>query len=106
MTNLVPPLPGGRRDLEQQFFQNMILEIRRGNVKPEFLRDFSRQPFSDRLLQAVQVGMLDIDPVQKTATILGPPRLESLSDDDWLAVLGAASELHRELEALGYRVEG
>lgn len=97
--------------LENQYaltkvFRGLIESIRADKASPELLRDLAGQPFSDRLLQAVQAGMLDLNPVQKTATVLAPPNAGAMSDDDWLAVLGAAGEVRRELEALGYEVVG
>lgn len=60
--------------------------------------------FSKHLQLAVRVGMVQIDEQAKTAVILAPPRPESMSGDDWLDVLRAASEVGRELEKLGYTV--
>lgn len=62
----------------------------------------SQPKFSDRLRQAIQVGMVVIDETKKEATILAPPHVESMSDDDWLDVIAAASEMQRELQSLGY----
>jgi len=58
--------------------------------------------FSRHLQQAIKVGMVRID--GKKATILSPPTLEGLTDDDWLILLRAASEIGRELERLHYEV--
>lgn len=59
--------------------------------------------FSSRLQQAIDVGMIRID--GKKATILSPPTLEGLTDDGWLMLLRAASEIGRELERLHYQVD-
>ena len=60
---------------------------------------------SDRLRQAIAVGMVIIT-AAKQATIAAPPNAETLSDDDWLLVLQVAGEMRHELEALGYTVRG
>ena len=60
---------------------------------------------SERLRQAIAVGMVIITgPLQ--ATIPAPPPTETTTDDEWLLVLRAASEVRAELEALGYTVKG
>lgn len=59
--------------------------------------------FSPRLQQAIKVGMVRID--GKKATILSPPTLERLTDDGWLMLLRAASEIGHELERLHYQVD-
>ena len=58
--------------------------------------------FSSHLQQALDVGMVRID--DERATILSPPVPEELADDDWLALLSAATEVGHELERLGYQV--
>lgn len=58
--------------------------------------------FSSRLQQALTIGMVRMD--GEKATILSPPVPEELTDDDWLAILDAASEVGHELERLGYQV--
>lgn len=58
--------------------------------------------FSLHLQQAIHVGMVRID--GKRATILSPSAPRELTDDDWLALLSAASEAGHELERLGYQV--
>lgn len=59
--------------------------------------------FSPRLQQAIDVGMVKMDG-KRVATILSPPSPEELTDDDWTALLCAASEVGHELERLGYQV--
>jgi len=59
---------------------------------------------SERLQQAIEVGMVQVDEVALHATILAPPNLNDLTDDDWIDILQAATEVGRELEALGYEV--
>lgn len=64
--------------------------------------------FSDRLQQAVSVGMveLQVDDERRSAQIHPPPNAEKMSDDDWLNIIQAASEVRRELESLGFYVKG
>lgn len=64
--------------------------------------------FSDRLRQAVSVSMvqLQVDDQRRSAQILAPPNADKMSDDDWLAVIAAASEMRQELTALGFYVKG
>ena len=64
---------------------------------------FTIGKFSPRLQQALSVGMVRIDDGKKAA-ILSPPMPRELTDDDWLALLSAASETGRELERIGYQV--
>lgn len=61
---------------------------------------------SDRLRQAIDLGMVVIPLEGKTqeAHIVAPLNHVDLSDDDWLAILNAASEMISELEALDYTV--
>lgn len=58
--------------------------------------------FSPRLQQAIHARMVRID--DERATILSPPAPGKLTDDDWLALLCAASEVGHELERIGYQV--
>ena len=60
--------------------------------------------FAKRLAESLLNGMVSMDIPTRTATIHAPPSPESLSDDDWLAVLSAASEIGRELERYGWTV--
>lgn len=62
--------------------------------------------FSQRLQQAIRVGMVSIDSGTQQATILAPPNSDQLKDDDWLLILQAASEVRTELEQLDYTTEG
>lgn len=64
--------------------------------------------FSGRLRQAVSVGMveLQVDDERRSARILAPPSTDAMSDDDWLNVIHAASEVRRELGLLGFYVKG
>lgn len=61
---------------------------------------------SARLQQAVEVGMVKVfdDHGVKSAIIVAPPDADTMSDDDWLNVLAAGSEMARELKSLGYVV--
>ena len=56
---------------------------------------------SDRLRQAIEVGMVRIVG-RGHAKILAPPQVEDLSDEDWLDVIDAASEMIRELKGMGF----
>lgn len=60
--------------------------------------------FSDKLRQAIEVGMIEIDHSEKTAVILGPPDPAELGEDEWLALITGASQIGKELEANGYQV--
>ena len=57
---------------------------------------------SSCLYEAITSGMIVIR--DEHATILAPPNLNDLTDDDWIDILQAATEVGRELEALGYEV--
>lgn len=56
---------------------------------------------SDRLCQAIEVGMIQIAG-RGHARILSPPKVDDVPDDDWLFIMVAASEMIRELEGLGF----
>lgn len=62
--------------------------------------------YSQRLRQAIAVGMVKIHDYQNTARILAPPDPADLTEDGWLAILQAATEMRQELEELGYQVSG
>ena len=55
---------------------------------------------SERLQQAIEVGMVQVDEVTLHAIILAPPNLNELTDDEWIDVLQAATEVGRELTGL------
>ena len=61
---------------------------------------------SARLQQAVEVGMVKVfdDHGVRSAIVVAPPDAETMSDEDWLNVIAAGSEMARELRALGYNV--
>lgn len=59
---------------------------------------------SDRLQQAIAVGMVIITGPSQ-ATIAAPPNIATMTDDEWLLVLQAASEMIAELRVLGYAVQ-
>ena len=61
---------------------------------------------SDRLLQALHVGMVRVDDPHWEAVIVAPPEVETLTDDEWLTLLRVATELIRELQYMGYTVRG
>lgn len=64
--------------------------------------------FSGRLRQAISVGMveLQVDDERRSAQIHPPPNAETMTDDDWLKVIQAASEVRSELVSLGFYVKG
>lgn len=62
--------------------------------------------FSERLQQAINVGMVHVDESNMVATIYAPPMSDEMTNDDWLLVLRAATEVRHELESLGYIVSG
>ncbi len=59
-----------------------------------------------RLVHAICVGMVEVAPETKQATILAPPDVEKLSDEEWLNLLRAASAVREELEGFSYTVRG
>lgn len=62
--------------------------------------------YSPFLQRAIVAGKVRIDKEQAVAVIVAPPHPEALTDDDWLSILRAASEMRRELESLGFIVIG
>lgn len=62
--------------------------------------------YSDRLKEAIKAGMVFIGQREgvTTARIQAPPNHESLTGEDWIAVLKAASAMIAELESLGIEV--
>lgn len=63
--------------------------------------------YSERLREAIEAGMVGINRGRREATVYAPPvEPETLTDDDWLLLLRAATEMKDELRALGYMVKG
>lgn len=63
--------------------------------------------YSPRLRQAVEVGMVVFKADRREAIICAPPvEPATLTDDDLLLILQAATEMSRELRQLGYIVKG
>jgi len=69
------------------------------------MRNEDPPPFrmSSRLQQAIVAGMVRI--YGNEALIVGPPNTDDFTDDDWMQVLRAASEMQDELARLGYEVK-
>ena len=60
----------------------------------------------DRLRRAIEVGMVVIVG-RGHAKIMAPPEVENLSDDDWLVIIDAASEMIATLRRMGFeRIDG
>jgi hypothetical protein len=66
----------------------------------------SQNKYSQHLKEAISVGMVSIDEDTMEATVLAPPNAEDLTDQDWLDILAAATEMHTELKSLGFTVHG
>ena len=60
--------------------------------------------FSERLIQAISLGMVEVDEEGKQARIIAPPLADQLTDEEWLNIIQAAGEVGKELESLGYKV--
>lgn len=55
----------------------------------------------DRLRQAIEAGMVVIAG-RGHAKIMAPPQAEDMSDDEWVAIIDAASEMIATLRRIGF----